>query len=75
MRETSISLLVKDDHVTFHTSDKGTAKSIKNRLEERGADWEWSEYQCGEGSWKFLVSKEDCRAPSRIIKNPAPNIG
>jgi len=75
MRETSISFVVKDDYVTFHTSDKGTAKSIKGRLEHRGADWEWAKYQNGKGSWKFKVSKADCRAPNRIIKNPPPDTG
>lgn len=74
MSETSISFHSKDDRVTIYTTDKRRAKAIKARLDKREADWKWSEYQNGEGSYKFEVLKDDVRHPKLIIKGKKRNV-
>lgn len=68
MSETSISFHSKDDRVTIYTTSKRKAKNIRKRLGKRDADWEYSKYQNGEGSYKFEVLKDDMRQPRMIIK-------
>lgn len=67
MTETSITICNQDDTVTIWTTSKSHAKSIKTRLEEADAKWEWSEYQNGDGSWKFEVDEEDVRHPKYVL--------
>lgn len=67
MTETSISFCSEDDSVYIYTSSSWKAKALRNRLEDAGADWEMSEHQSGDGSWKFVVSREDCRHPKMVI--------
>lgn len=68
MAETSISYHSKDDYVVLYTTSKQKARSIKKRLEKRNAKWEYSEYQSGDGSYKFEVSKDDVRHFKKVIK-------
>ena len=71
MTESCFNIIHGEDYGRIYTNSKTTAKSIKRRLEKRGAEWEYSEYQSGEGSWKFKVAKDDLRSPKGIVKAAA----
>lgn len=67
MTETSISMCRADDVAYIYTSSKHHARSIRKRLDEAGADYEMSEHQSGDVSWKFEVDKDDCRHPKYVL--------
>lgn len=67
MTETSASFCSEDDTITITTTSAHVARAIKDELGDAGASWEMSEFQYGDGCWRFSVARENLRCPESPI--------